>query len=251
MAARRQRSGWGVCVVRLELARPFTAAQARNEGFATLKAIRPHTKFVQFVDGDRELVDGWIDKALAFIARRKDIAVVYGRRRERHPEASIYNRLCDIEWNTPIGEASACGGDSLVRVEAFEAVGGFRPQIMAGEEPELCVRLRERGWKVWRVDTEMTRHDAAMTRFRQWWVRTVRGGYGFAEVSRLHWNSPFGIWRREIARAVFWSGLAPLAISLGVLVHPAAIGGATLSRSAELRCAGELQHPNPGLTRYS
>ena len=36
----------------------------------------------------------------------------------------------------------------LVRVEAFEAVGGFRPELIAGEEPELCMRLREKGWKI-------------------------------------------------------------------------------------------------------
>ena len=37
-----------------------------------------------------------------------------------------------------------------MRVEAFEAVGGYRAQLIAGEEPELCVRLREIGWKIWR-----------------------------------------------------------------------------------------------------
>jgi hypothetical protein len=31
----------------------------------------------------------------------------------------------------------------------------------AGEEPELCVRLRRRGWRILRLDAEMTRHDAA------------------------------------------------------------------------------------------
>jgi GT2 family glycosyltransferase len=218
----------GASVVTLDLSQPFTAARARNEGFAALKKLRPDIRFVQFVDGDCTLVHGWLDKAAAFIEQRKDTAIVCGRRRERHPTASIYNQLCDFEWDTPIGEALACGGDALVRVEAFEAVGGFLPRLIAGEEPELCVRLRERGWKIWRINAEMTQHDAAMARFGQWRVRTVRGGYGFAEVSRLHRTSPFRIFRRETARAVFWGGLVLVIISFGSLVYPVALYGALI-----------------------
>src|ERR1700719_1882252 len=114
----------GASVVRLDLSQPFTAARVRNEGLAALKALRPDVRFVQFVDGDCILVNGWLDKALAFIEQWPNAAIVCGRRRERHPSASVYNLLCDLEWNTPIGEALACGGDALVRVEAFEAVGG-------------------------------------------------------------------------------------------------------------------------------
>jgi GT2 family glycosyltransferase len=191
-----------------------------------LKTLRPDIHFVQFVDGDCVLVAGWLDKALAFIAQRGDVAIVCGRRRERHPAASVYNQLCDIEWDTPIGEASACGGDALVRVEAFGAVGGYQSRLIAGEEPELCVRLREIGWKIWRLDADMTRHDAAMSRFGQWWVRAIRCGHAYAEVSRLHQTSPAGIWRRETARAVFWGGLLPITICLGALIHPAALLGA-------------------------
>jgi GT2 family glycosyltransferase len=225
VAAAEQR---GVFVVRLDMAQPFTAGRARNEGFAALKALRPNIRFVQFVDGDCELVPGWLDTALAFIARRKNVAVVCGRRRERHPGSTVYNRLCDIEWDTPVGETRACGGDAMMRVEAFEAVGGFRPQLIAGEEPELCVRLRERGWKIWRLDAEMTRHDAAIARFGQWWRRVVRSGHGYAEVWWLHKRSPFGIYRRETARTIFWGGLVPLVIGVGALIQPALLAVAMI-----------------------
>jgi GT2 family glycosyltransferase len=210
----------GAAVVMLDLSQPFTAARARNEGVAALKALWPSIRFVQFVDGDCTLAPDWIDKACAFIEQRQDVAIVCGRRRERHPIASVYNRLFDIEWDTPIGEASACGGDALVRIKAFEAVGGFRAELIAGEEPELCVRLREFGWKIWRLDAEMTQHDAAMSRFGQWWVRSVRSGYGFAEVARLHRTSPFRIWARAIPSAVFWGCLLPTIIIVGALIHP-------------------------------
>ena len=111
------------------------------------------------------------------------MAAVCGRRRERFPERSIYNWLCDREWDSPIGEATACGGDVLIRRQALAAVGGYRDDVIAGEEPELCVRLRAARWRIWRLDAEMTLHDAAMTQFRQWWKRILRSGYAFAQES--------------------------------------------------------------------
>jgi GT2 family glycosyltransferase len=209
----------------LDMSLPFTAARARNEGFAALKALRSDIGFVQFIDGDCVLDQGWLDTALPFIDQRKEVAIVCGRRRERHPTASVYNHLADLEWDTPAGEAPACGGDALVRVEAFEAVGGFRPQLIAGEEPELCLRLRERGWKIWRLDAEMTQHDMAMIFFRQWWARAVRSGYGMAEVSQLYRKSPLRIWKRETASFIFWGGLVPVVIGIGALGHPAVLAG--------------------------
>jgi glycosyltransferase involved in cell wall biosynthesis len=203
----------GAHVVRLRDDRAFTAARARNEGLAALIARDADVRFVQFVDGDCELADGWVPAALDFISSKERVAVVCGRRRERYPERSFFNRLCDIEWNSPIGETLACGGDSLVRVEAFNAVGGFRPQLVAGEEPELCARLRRKRWKIWRLDADMTRHDAAMTRFGQWWARAVRSGYGYAGLSSL--EPPVAVYRREKTRAVIWGGLLPLLIAIG------------------------------------
>jgi glycosyltransferase involved in cell wall biosynthesis len=213
----------GAMVVELDLVRPFTAARARNEGLAALRSARPDIQFVQFIDGDCELVRGWIQAALTFLAQRSDVAVACGRRRERYPEASVYNWLCDLEWDTPVGEATACGGDALMRVQALEAVGVFLPQLRAGEEPELCLRLREQGWSIWRLDAEMTRHDAAIVRFRQWWLRAVRGGFGGAEVSRLHRHSRFRIYQRETARAILWGGVLPWVIAVGVLIHPMSV----------------------------
>ncbi len=213
----------GATVVELDMGKPFTAARARNAGYDALKLAAPGLRFVQFVDGDCELAAGWIEAANAALGDRADIAAVCGRRRERYPEASVYNRLCDIEWNTPVGEAAACGGDSLMRAEAFDAVGGFRPEVMAGEEPELCARLRQAGWKIWRIDAEMTLHDAAMTRFRQWWGRGVRSGFGYAQVWNEMRGTPAPLYGRELARALLWAGLIPLAGLAAAVIHPAAL----------------------------
>ena len=211
----------GAVTVQLDLGQPFTAARARNEGFKTLMSVEPSTRFVQFIDGDCELVPTWLDAALRFIANREDVAVVCGRRRELYPERSLYNKLCDIEWNTPIGEALACGGDALMRVEPFQEVGGFRSNLIANEEPELCVRLRQKGWKIWRLDAEMTCHDAAITKFNQWWARAVRSGYGDTEISWLYLNDKGQTKeKRAVASAMLWAGLLPVAIVVGAFFHP-------------------------------
>ncbi len=198
----------GAEIVDLDLSTPFTAARARNAGVARLRQIMPALGFVQFIDGDCELAPGWPGIAMQAITAQGDIAVVCGRRREIHPDRSIYNRLCDMEWNTPIGEAAACGGDSLMRASAFESVAGFRDDVIAGEEPELCFRLRRAGWRILRIDHDMTRHDAAIERFGQWWKRAKRGGHACAEAIALHFKDGE---RSEAKRA-----LSILAYSLGV-----------------------------------
>ncbi|MDZ4089101.1 MAG: glycosyltransferase [Tabrizicola sp.] len=209
----------GAEVVALDMSQPFTAARARNEGFARLRALDA-PEFVQFVDGDCRLQPGWLEAAEAFLSTRPSVAVVCGRRREIHPEASVWNRLCDAEWDTPLGQAKACGGDALMRVAAVAKVGGYDPGLIAGEEPELCVRLRQAGWEVWRIDREMTLHDAAMTRIGQWWKRTRRSGHAFAEGAAMHGAPPERHWVAETRRAVLWGAVLPLVTLLGLVVTP-------------------------------
>lgn len=205
----------GAVVVRLDMAQPFTAARARNAGLALVQA-----RFVQFVDGDCVVQPDWVATALAFAAEHPHAAVICGRRRERAPQASVYNRLCDQEWNTPIGPAKACGGDALMQVDAVRAAGGYRDSLIAGEEPELCLRLVRSGAEIWRIDAEMTLHDAAMTRFSQWWNRSRRAGHAFAEGAALHGAAPERHWVAETRRAVLWGGAVPVAaLAMGAL-HP-------------------------------
>lgn len=210
----------GVDVVELDLSTPFTAARARNAGFDHLLSVEPQLDFVQFVDGDCEIVEGWIDRAEKALVANPNIAVVCGRRRERFPEQTIYNQLCDIEWNTPVGETKACGGDSMMRVKAFQQVGGFNPTLIAGEEPELCVRLRQNGWKIFRLDAEMTLHDAQMTRMGQWWKRATRAGHAYAEGSWLHGGEPERHWVKETRSIWLWGLFIPLlALGTAWLTH--------------------------------
>ena len=237
----------GAEVVALDMSRPFTAARARNVGMRRLLGAQPGLAFVQFVDGDCEVVPGWLATATGFLRAHPDIAAACGRRRERFPERSVYNLLCDIEWNTPVGEARACGGDVMMRVEAFRQVEGYRDDLVAGEEPELCVRLRAKGWRIWRLDAEMTLHDAAMTRFGQWWRRTMRAGFAYAEGVRLHGAPPERHWLRESRSAWAWGAVLPLSlIVLMVLFGPWAACGWLLYPLQVARLAARSRGAPPG-----
>jgi GT2 family glycosyltransferase len=197
-------------ICELDLSIPFTAARARNEGFARLVETSPGTELVQFVDGDCELVRGWIERATAELDNAPDLAVVCGRRQERDREATVYNRLCDMEWDTELGDVASCGGDALMRVDAFRAVGGYNPAVIAGEEPELCVRLRAAGHRIRRIDAPMTLHDAAMTRFTQWWQRAKRHGHSAAESAARHGEAGGTGDVRRIGSALFWGLVLPV-----------------------------------------
>ncbi len=205
----------GVEVVELDLGVPFTAARARNAGYRRLRELEPELLFVQFVDGDCTVVEGWLKAAQRYLTEQPKVAVVCGRRRERYPRASVYNELCDVEWDSPVGMARACGGDAMMRCAAFDQVGGYDSSLIAGEEPELCVRLRARGFEVVRLPHEMTLHDAAMHRFGQWWKRNVRSGYAYAEGARLHGAPPERHFVRERRRSLLWGAGIPAVTLLG------------------------------------
>lgn len=206
----------GCHVVNLDMSIPFTAARARNEGFARARHLRAGIHFVQFVDGDCELVAAWLPVGMGFLTTDDRVAVVAGRLKERYPDKSVYNRLCDYEWNVPAGEAKSCGGIALFRASALAEAGGYRQSLIAGEEPELCVRLRIAGWRVWRLEQDMALHDANMMQFSQWWTRSKRAGYAFAEGAWLHGARPVRHYAGETRRALVWG-----------LFIPVAVGGAT------------------------
>jgi glycosyltransferase involved in cell wall biosynthesis len=207
----------GLRVVDLDTAQGFTAARARNAGWRDLLSAWPDLTYVQFVDGDCEFAPGWIATAMAAIEAEPGLCAVFGRRRERFPDASLYNALCDDEWNVPIGLREACGGDVLFRVAALKAVGGYNDDLIAGEEPDLCLRLGQEGWTIRRIDAEMTLHDAAIMRADQQWRRARRAGHAFAEHCARHGARAFASWRKQCHSNLLWAVVLPL-LALVLLV---------------------------------
>jgi glycosyltransferase involved in cell wall biosynthesis len=211
----------GAEIVELDLSIPFTAARARNVGFARARAICGSLRYIQFVDGDCELDPDWTLSATRFLESRPGVAAVFGRLRERNPEKSIYNWLCDQEWNGPIGEVRSFAGNVMIRCEALSSVGGYRDDVIAAEEDELCVRLRAENWTIYRISDDMALHDAEMTHFIQWWKRSLRCGYAFAQGAHLHGRKSERHFVWESRRARLWGIFLPLlCIYTGLLFYP-------------------------------
>lgn len=199
----------------LDASRPFCASRARQEGAERLLASQPNVQAIFFVDADCVVAEGWIEQAVEALQKDPKLGAVCGRRRERSPHASVYNLMCDHEWDTPVGECQAVGGDALFRVAAYQEAGGFDPTVPAGEEPELCQRLRRAGWKLERIDADMTVHDAALTSFAPWWRRQVRTGYSGADVEA---RFGLGLFDRLIRGSQFWAFVVPLGITIATLI---------------------------------
>lgn len=209
--------GLGVDVVELDMSLPFTAARARNAGFARVKEIYPDVQLVQLLDSDCELAAGWVEAGRQMLLADPKIGVVCGRRREKFPDATLWNKMTDAEWDGPAGETRYCGGDAMIRRETLDQVGGYRENLIAGEEPEMCYRIRQKGWRIWRLTDEMTRHDADMTKFSQWWQRSRRAGHTYAEGAALHGAGPECYRIGERRRTIIWGIAIPVIAVLGAL----------------------------------
>lgn len=214
----------GAEVVVLDAARPLNAARGRNAGWARLLELQPALRYVFFVDGDCCVAPGFLAAARAALEHDPGLGAVCGRRRERHPERSVFNRLVDCEWDTPVGEAETFGGDVVVRVAALRASGGYDEGLNQGEDPELAFRLRRAGWRIRRLDAEMTLHDVALLRLAAWRRRHQRGGYAYAHGAAKHRAAPGRFGQRAVASILVWGLGLPLAVAAGLWPS----GGASL-----------------------
>ena len=208
----------GVHVVHLPTDQGFTAARARNAGWRALLAQHPDLRFIQFLDGDCTLDPHWLSNGLAEIEKDDRLAIVFGRLKERYPETSIYNAMCDREWNIDIGEVRACGGNALIKVEPLVQVHGFNSGLIAGEEPDLCLRMRLLGWSIYRIAGQMGMHDAAILSFRNWWKRSKRTGYAYAEHIFLHRRSANPDWMKEMLSMIVWAIILPSLFLFGLML---------------------------------
>lgn len=212
--------GLGLEVVGLEADVPFTAARARNAGCQRLVELDPSLLYVQFIDGDCVVEPGWLGAGVAALNESSELAVVFGRVRERYPDASLYHRLGEIEWSVPPGSTLSCGGVAMMRIAFFSAAQGFDEELIAGEEPELCHRLRSQGSRIESLSEDMVVHDLAMTRFRQWWRRARRAGYAVAQgaFKHRHGSSRFRV--QELRRTIYWGVVHPVLILAAAVWSP-------------------------------
>ncbi|WP_083234153.1 glycosyltransferase [Candidatus Marithrix sp. Canyon 246] len=204
-----------------------TAAIGRNAGWRAASA-----PLILFLDGDTILDPDFVKVAVESFNDSK-IAIVSGHVRERYPQASIYQQVLNLDWIAQAGISETCGGIALMRRDILEQVNGFNSELIAGEEPEMCQRIRAKGSKILHIDQDMVLHDLAMTHWSQYWRRSVRTGHAYAEVSNLLKSNSINFWQREsrqnfvrvsffisifilgfIMNILWFSGLVFLALSL-------------------------------------
>ncbi len=210
--------GAGAEIVELDMSIPFSAARARNAGAERALALRPDVEFLQFIDGDCAIAEGWLETAHDYLRSHPDVVLVTGWREEIHRDATVYNAMCDVEWHRPAGEIEECGGDLMVRAQAHVSVGGYNPVVIAGEDKDYCLRLGALGRRIL-LPRSMTLHDVAMTRFGQWWRRAVRAGHSYAHIGDLY----SGRSRREILRAGIYAFVLPIAAIVCLIFWPLAL----------------------------
>ena len=202
---------FGAKIIHVNPPRP-AAAIARNAGWKAASG-----EIILFLDGDTILEPAFVNTSLSEFSKPK-IAAVCGHRREISPYDSIYNRILDLDWIYPIGDAQFFGGDVLIRRRILEEVNGYDPTLIAGEEPEMCTRILGKGYQILRLDKTMTMHDLAIKSFGQYWKRAFRTGYAYAEVSRKFQNST-QLWKADSLHNLF-KGSMLLAIPLiGILAY--------------------------------
>jgi hypothetical protein len=197
-----------------------SAAAGRAAGWDVVQRRWPSVTFVQFVDGDCVLDADWCSAAIAHLDANLSLAAVWGWRREVDPDRNVYERICEREWRTPpAGPTRHFGGDVMIRATAYAAAGGYDPTVVASEDHELSLRVCAAGWKIERLDRQMTTHDASLSHIGQWYRRAVRRGVGLAQVWYRHRHRREGV---EIARAVTWGFAVPVAIGAATAFVPAA-----------------------------
>lgn len=204
----------------LDPTKPFSAARARNEGFEKLTSLFKAIKFVQFVDGDCILSNGWLDAAAFALVENANCAVVVGHLHESNPHLSVYNRLCALEWKSPPGDLTnfgALGGISMIRADIFKALKGFKENVIAGEDSEFGVRLSLAGYRVTKINHDMAIHDANMTSFGQWWKRSVRAGHAIGQRAAMNGNTTVKDCVQERKSTLFWGVFLP-ALALILLI---------------------------------
>ena len=207
-------------IIELDPNQPFSAARARNEGFERLIELNPELEFVQFIDGDCTLLPDWLTTGRSALLENPKRAAVIGHLTERNKDGSPYNRLCALEWKSSLGDLTdygALGGISLIRVSVLKELGGFNPQVIAGEDSEFGVRMGLAGYVITKIDCDMATHDANILQFSQWWKRAVRGGHAIGQRAYLNGQSDHKDCVKERNSTLFWALLIPALILLLLL----------------------------------
>lgn len=187
-----------------------SVAKGRNLGISTANG-----KYVQLLDADMLLDEGWLMRATAILERDPRIAAAFGRTRERFPRRNLYHGLRDSIWSMhPLGFSDRLPGACLLRRDAVRTCGLHLTRLRGFEDVELSQRLRRSGYVLMGVPETMCLHDSNMSSFGQYWRSNVRGGQGNYDILRSTSGLDQLRFWRELRRSAIW----PVVLALSILV---------------------------------
>jgi len=174
-----------ISIVRLDAKWFLSASAGRYIGMLYARG-----DLIMYMDGDMALEAGWLERAVPFILEHPELAGVAGYRRDINVHDGRIIGEQDY-GRDPAGrfiEVPYFAGAALYRRSALEQVGGFNPYIISDEEPELCVRLRDAGYKLMSLPRLMCRNYTLPVKSWGYFVRRFRTNLwlGGGQVLRYH-----------------------------------------------------------------
>ncbi len=117
-------------------------------------------EYLYILNGDMQMLAGFLPRALLFLAQHPEAAGVGGRLVELNSESLEYREraLRNAAHLSP-GKVDRLDGGGLYRRMAIDEAGYLSDRnLYSYEEFELAVRLRALGWKLWRIPADSVTH---------------------------------------------------------------------------------------------
>jgi hypothetical protein len=117
-------------------------------------------EYIYILDGDMRIVEGFLEEGLQFLAQHPEVGGVAGRLVELNTESLEYReRALRNHAHLQPGEVDRLDGGGLYRRLAIDETGFISDRnLHSYEEFDLAVRLRSRGWKLWRLPMAACTH---------------------------------------------------------------------------------------------
>ena len=149
--------------------------------------------FIYILDGDMEMLPGFLPAALLFLEKNPGVAGVGGQVVEMNITGLEYIARMERSANhMGQGEVDRLDMGGLYRSSAVEEAGYFSDRnLHSYEELDLGVRLRHKGWKLWRLDIAAVRHHGHDVTPYVLLIKRWRSLYicGLGEMVRAAWIS--------------------------------------------------------------
>lgn len=146
--------------------RLFPPGRMRNIG-----AREARGGYLCFLDDDCQAPENLLEHMVYILQKREHVGAVGCR--VVACDGTFWNRCADQALFTSYqarkaGVTAGLGSAALaVRREAFAAAGGFDEELMASEDWDFSLKLRERGWQCWFAPEIEVRHDHRRGSFRK------------------------------------------------------------------------------------